>query len=164
MLEEIETSTSPRLCEEIELTSIDLLPEKSKAKYRAAYEAFMAWRKKNETSSDLEQVLMAYFRQLHDEKKAPSSLWSIFSMLKKMILLEEKEDIGKYLPLRTYLKSLSVGFEPKQSSVFDKDQVSYFLRTAPDETYLAMKVKLQVDFFYNAFATVFRIVFLHRWH
>lgn len=49
------------------------LPEKSKEKYTAAYENFLAWQKKQGTTSFSEPVLVAYFEELSQRLK-PSTL------------------------------------------------------------------------------------------
>lgn len=117
------------------------LPEKSKDKYITTYENFLAWQKKQGTTSFDERVLIAYFEEL-SKKLKPSTLWSIHSMLKTTIDNNKGIDVTKYSQLQRFLKKQNVGFVAKKSKVFTTQEVEKFLHEAPDETYLATKVKI----------------------
>ncbi|XP_033216854.1 uncharacterized protein LOC117172760 isoform X4 [Belonocnema kinseyi] len=118
-----------------------LLPSKSKAQYEAAYNAFADWKKKCDKKSSFETILMAYFDEL-SKKYKPSSLWSIYSMLKRTLNIKEKIDIGAYPLLTAYLKKQSAGFHSKKTHVFSSEDVHKFLTEAPDYEFLATKVAL----------------------
>lgn len=119
--------------------SINILPDKSKQLYTAAYNAFKKWRRIKGTNSFCEDVVVAYFAEL-SKKYAPASLWPVYSMVKCTIKAYNQIDIGKYKTLLSYLKKLSKGQVQKKSQVFTRDNISKFLNEAPDEVYLCEKV------------------------
>ena len=67
----------------------NLLPEKSKFRYEKVYNQFMEWKTRNGVSSFSENVFIAYFEELAQDKK-PSSLWSIYSMIKSTINIKHQ--------------------------------------------------------------------------
>ena len=90
---EFYSCTPPELREAAKKASDDLLPSKSKVHYESTYKTFLEWKKKYNTTSSSETVLMAYFQELNKKYK-PSSLWSFYSMLKSTINIKEAVDIG----------------------------------------------------------------------
>lgn len=66
-------------------------------------------------------------------------------MLKRTININEKIDISKYERIAAFLKIKSQELQCKQSNVFKPEEISDFIRRAPDEFYLATKV----DYYYN---------------
>lgn len=78
--------TPEELREVAKATRASNLPEKSGPDYEKAYEKFLDWKVMKKVSRDYvsENVLLAYFTDL-SECYAPSTLWSIFSMLKLTI-------------------------------------------------------------------------------
>ena len=117
----------------------DLLPDKSGDRYKSAFDLLKSWLISKDTSSYAEPVLLAYFHEL-SQTLAPTTLWSRFSMIKSMLKLNDKIDIGKYSRLIAFLKKCSVGFESKKSSVFTGDEIRRFFGEAPDDIYLSYKV------------------------
>ena len=64
-----------------------LLPVVSQARYEEAYRKFLDWKSKLFTSNvPDENMLLVYLNQL-SLSMAPSSLWTIFSMLKRQFLV-----------------------------------------------------------------------------
>lgn len=118
-----------------------LVPEKSSKRYNDAYNKFMAWRKEQKTESFVEDVFLAYF---DDGAKhyAPSTLWSMYSMLKSKLIANHNIDIARYSRLIAFLKRKNVGFEPKQASVFTPEEIKKFLLDAPDSEFLVVKVTI----------------------
>ena len=143
--DELMQCTPPYLKEVAESAQVDLLPKKSRTKYEAAYESFQKFKKDHKTSATSQNVVFAYFKEL-SKNHASSTLWNFFSMHKAVIKLKEKVDIGSYETLVAFLKKQLVGFEPKQSEVFTKEQIRKFLSDAPDTQYLATKVKNNLFF------------------
>lgn len=132
--------TPPDIVEAAQITSLKLLPEKSRKRYERAYEQFLAWRRnKKITSSFSENVLLAYMDKLSKTIK-PSSLWTQYSMLRTTLYVNHNVDISKYLKLRALLKRLSVGYKPKKAKILTKQEVNEFLSKAPDEKFLFAKV------------------------
>ena len=121
--DEVMQCTPPELKELVESAQVDRLPKKSRTKYEAAYLEFVRFKKTCKTNITSENVVLAYFKEF-SKNHAPSSIWNRFSMLKSFIKVKEK-----------------VGFEPKQSDVFTKDQIRQFISDAPDSQFLATKVK-----------------------
>ncbi|XP_034939961.1 uncharacterized protein [Chelonus insularis] len=117
------------------------LPDKSKKLYTSAYENFIKWRSKKGTSLASESVLLEYFTELN-EKYKPSSLWAIYSMLKKTLSMQEKININNYNKLSSLLKKLSRGFKSTKSRVLSSENIEKFINEAPDEVYLVTKVAL----------------------
>lgn len=116
-----------------------LLPKMSKEKYNAAYLTFTNWRKSKNEKVMTENILLAYFIEL-SEKLKPPSLWSIYSMLKNTMKINDNLDIGKYSELTAFLKRMSDGYRGNKSKVLSVDNIEKFLSEAPDEKYLATKV------------------------
>jgi len=71
-----------------------------------------------------------------------STLWSIYSMVKSMLQVNENVDISKYRKLQAYLKRKNDGYEAKKSNILTMDEVVRFLSEAPDDNFLLMKVAL----------------------
>uniref|UniRef100_A0A1Y1K2E4 Tyr recombinase domain-containing protein n=1 Tax=Photinus pyralis TaxID=7054 RepID=A0A1Y1K2E4_PHOPY len=107
-----------------------IIPEKSKSRYEAAYGSFLKWCESKCQTDISEKIVLAYFVQRSEGLKSPSSLWCDYSMLKSMIFLRRGVDISKK----------NVGYRPKKSSVFSKADFHKFLREAPDDTYLVIKL------------------------
>lgn len=113
------SKTPPHIQDAAEDLYSDLLPEKSKSIDEKTYKTFMEWRAAEKINSFSENVLVAYFK-LISEKKAPSTLWSTYSMLKTTINNNHNVNIKNYGKLITFLKKKSVGHVPKKSQVLKK--------------------------------------------
>ena len=79
---------------------LDLMPALSKNLYFMAHNKYDAWciEKKVKTN---ETTLLAYFQFL-SKKYKPSTLWTVHSKLKTMILHKEQIDIKKYTEIITF--------------------------------------------------------------
>lgn len=139
--EELDSMTPPDLRDAAQNVAKDLLPTKSKKIYELAYKNFNKWKTEHKTKSSSQNVLISYFNELSRKYKS-SSMWSTYSMLKNMINLNEGIDISKYPQLIALLKKNAVGFQSKKSNVLMPHHINSFLQNAPDDQYLAMKVKL----------------------
>ncbi|KAK4886064.1 hypothetical protein RN001_002335 [Aquatica leii] len=64
-------------------------------------------------------------------------------MLKSTLNLKHNVDISKYCKLIAYLKKQNVGYQPKKSSIFTKENIENFLKNAPFE-FLPHKVALVI--------------------
>lgn len=131
--------------EEAKIVIENLLPPQSKERYLKAYSDFIKWRSEKKVNSLSESVFITYFNEL-SKKLQPSSLWSIYSMLKATVITKHDVNIRDYDKLTALLKRQSDGFKSKKSKVFTAEEVQNFLNKAPDETYLAIKV-----WYFNAF-------------
>lgn len=130
--------TPQNLIEAARKAVADSLPA-SKKKYLAVYDKFILWKNSKNATSFSENVLMAYFDELATSYK-PSSLWSMYSMLKSTLLTNNDIEIKKYSKLTAFLKKQSTGFKPKKSKILTANDVEKFLNEAPDEIHLATKV------------------------
>ncbi|XP_051172337.1 uncharacterized protein LOC127288739 [Leptopilina boulardi] len=120
----------------------NLIPDKSKAQYEIYYQKFIDWKNTQSIKSSNElTVLLAYFNELSNKYKT-SSLWNIYYMLKKMLIVKEEVDINKYHLLIAFLKKKSSGFISKKSKVLTSQEVKKFLKDAPDEIHPVTKVAL----------------------
>lgn len=130
--------------------SLELYPVKSKARYEATYNMFKQWCVEKKINSFAEEnvllVLLAYFVERSQKLKSPASLWSEYSMLKTSISINDNKDISKHLKLLAFLKRKNVGYKPKKSNVFTREEVNKFLSEAPDDTYLLMKLSCFLDY------------------
>lgn len=115
--------------------------EKSKILYANKYQKFVDWRKTHlNTNSSTEDVLLEYFKCL-SEKSLPSTLYSVYSILRKLILQEEQIDITSYFELKKFLSTNAKGFKSRKTEYFTAKNICDFINNAPDEKYLASKVK-----------------------
>lgn len=117
-----------------------ILPDKSYDRYVQAYDKFMEWQKSQNTNAFDEDVLLAYFYETAKTFK-PSTLCSVYSMLRSAIHCRHDVNIAQYNRLIAFLKKKSVGFESKKSNVFTAEEMNRFLTEAPDAEYLALKVR-----------------------
>ena len=128
---------------DLEAQSITLnsLPAQSKSKYMKTYNNFIEWKalKTKNTNLFSESLLIIYFEELSLRLKS-SSLWSKYSMLRSTLSTLHNVDISRYMKLKQLLKSKAKGFRPNKASVFSSDEIAAFLRDAPDEQYLHVKV------------------------
>lgn len=127
--------TPPDILSEAKTAQDETLPPKSRERYIATYENFITWKQERKTKSFSENVLLAYFHELSGKYK-PSSLWSIYSMLKSTLKTKNDIDLGSYLKLSAFVKRQSDGFISKKSKVLTNDDVEKYLNEAPDDKYL----------------------------
>ncbi|KAF2898575.1 hypothetical protein ILUMI_07603 [Ignelater luminosus] len=107
----------------------------------AKYDLFMKWRAEKQVCSFTERVLLAYFEEKSKQWKSPT-FWSTYSKLKSTLLINNNVDISKYSKLIAYLKNKSVGYKPRKSKTFSREEVYKFLEDAPDKHFLMHKVAL----------------------
>lgn len=96
---EVDLKLSPELLQEYEKAMNAILPKKSTDRYLQAYEVFRNWQKSHRTKSLDEKVITAYFSEASSNYK-PSTLWSIYSMLKKILIVKHNVDLKSYCRLR----------------------------------------------------------------
>lgn len=132
--------TPPEITEAAKVTSLNLLPEKSRNLYVSVYNTFMDWRATKNIHSFSESVLLVYFTELAAKYK-PSTLWTHYSMLRSTLNINQGVNIENYVKLRSLLKRRSEGFHPKKANTFSSEEINKFLFQACDEKYLAMKVR-----------------------
>lgn len=138
-MDETIVGTPPEIAEIAKIATLDLLPEKSKARYKKERDNFLAWCEEKNAKNITENVLLAYFSEKSKLFKS-STLWSMYSMLRSTLVLEDNVDISKYHKLMAFLKRKSVGYVAKKSRTFCKDDIDKFIGEAPDKDYLMLKV------------------------
>lgn len=131
--------TPLKMQESATFATLDLLPGKSKERYKLCYRAFLNWRKNQKATSFSEPLLLAYFAHL-SKKKKPSTLWNNYSMLRTTINVNNNVDIGAYQKLKSCLKRQSDNFTPKKHRTLTSEDINRFLQHAPDSKYLLVKV------------------------
>ena len=120
--------------------TLDLLPRKSRIQYEIAHNKFIKWcENKGVSGKYSENILLAYFEEKAKVWKS-SSLWSHYSMIKAMLRVNNDVAISKHFKLIAYLKRQGEGYQAKKSKIFTRDQIEQFLKYAPDDEYLLMKV------------------------
>lgn len=123
----------------LEVGTLDQLPDKTDIRYQKTYHSFIKWQELNGITSFDEEVLLVYFNEVSKTLKC-SSLWCMYSMLKRTLGRNNNVDITSYNRLLEFLKEKSVGFESKKAKIFTAEEIHRFMTEAPDEHYLAMKV------------------------
>lgn len=131
--------TPPEIREIAENAVNNLLPTKSRSNYEKQYIKFEEWCKVKELHVISENALIAYF-QLQCTKYKPSTLWTIYSMLRSCLTIYKDVDISQYKKLQAFLKQLSRGYLPKKSKILEEIDIIKFIQEADDKIYLAMKV------------------------
>lgn len=127
------------ILESAESAKLELLPTKSKKLYEKTYNEFIKWRNENNVKVITEDILLGYFFEKSKNRK-PSSLWSYYSMLKSTLNLYNNINISKFPKLIAFLKRKNDGYKPKKSKILNRDEIELFLKEAPDNVYLMMKV------------------------
>ncbi|KAI4469789.1 hypothetical protein MML48_1g03331 [Holotrichia oblita] len=107
-----------------------LLPEKSKNFYIKVYNIFKDWCKLKKVKQVSENVLLVYFQEQAENRKA-SSLWAKFSMLKQTLRLKQNIDISKYYKVIALLKRKNDSYMPKKDAVFEEHHIRQFIADAP---------------------------------
>jgi hypothetical protein len=134
-------SDEDNVLERIEAAVSNLIPQKSRVAYETTYSRFEEWRSKQKVNCINEKVMLAYFLEKSKIVK-PSTLWSVYSMLRTMISINKNLDLSKYTNLIAFLKRQSEGYRAKKSKSFSKQNIEKFLTTANDEDYLMEKVRV----------------------
>ena len=135
------TSANPFVKQLAENAARKTLPKKSTSRYELAFKKFQGWQSEHQIliTDVSETTMLAYFNVL-SSKHVPSSLWCIYSMLRKMILLNFKVDISKYFQLNSFIKTENSGYVPTKANVFTQEQTQKFLDEASKKDYLLHKV------------------------
>lgn len=138
-----ENCMSPPELNETVPAVLENLPEKSRTRYNKVYKHFLQWKNRKNAHSFSETVLLSYLTEKAQTYK-PSSLWSIYSMLKSTLMARNNINIKEYTELTAFLKMKSEGFRSKKSKALTTKDVYSFLEDAPDDIYLLMKVTIGI--------------------
>ncbi|KAJ8915692.1 hypothetical protein NQ315_000626, partial [Exocentrus adspersus] len=134
-IEEDSASASVSIPEDVLIEVIEALSkviwEKSKLLYEKEYINFCEWRNKKPAKGVNDKIIMANISGKSKSVK-PSSLWSYYSQLKKMLSVKEN--------VTAFLKHKFTGYKPKKSRVFTRGDLENILDKAPhDNYYLLLK-------------------------
>ena len=133
--------TPPDLINAAKDASDSLIPAKSRDRYERTYREFEDWRNKEQATSYSERTILAYLKFMVEHKKSkPTSLWAYYSMIKTMLKLNQKIDIGTYAQVTAFLKRQGEGYEPVKARVFEEEEMKKFILEAPDNEWLVVKV------------------------
>lgn len=126
----------------------DTLPQKSVDRYILVFDTYIKWKTehKNSLSNSEESKLIVYFKDLIKRLK-PTTVWSIWSMLKTTFNSRENIDISKFQNLKSIVRKNSKGYKPKKSLIFSWQDITRFINEAPNFVYLASKVSIQIYLF-----------------
>ncbi len=123
--------------------------DKTIERYRCGYETFMNWHKSNGYTTFDEDVILAYLRNAAKTYTTNTLKW-IHSMLKRTLFTYNDIDIRPYTGLNDFFKDHpNVRQERNKNKVFRFEEINRFLVEAPDEHYLAMKVRKKFKFCFN---------------
>lgn len=136
-----------------------IIPEKSRCRYENVYKIFKSWCQEKSCQIN-EKVLLAYFVWRCEKLKSPGSLWAEYSMLKSTIFLHDGIDISKFATLIAFLRRKNVGHRPKKSSIFTKEDLTKFLKEAPDHDFLIIKVFFTFICIVFTYKLIFYVCFL----
>ena len=106
-----------------------MIPETSKDKYDFYFSLFLGFIADYDVEVDAvnEELLLAFFKDMSDFY-APNTLWTIFSCVKKKLLIHTSIDIGKFPLVTQYLKKKNDKYLPKKALTFEPDEIKSFLR------------------------------------
>ena len=116
-----------------------LLPKQSKEIYDRWYMLFKIWQNTNNLNNINEDNLFLYIDKI-SQKYAPSSLWTIYSCIKKKLLVEESIDISNYLKVIALLNVKNNEYLAKNATIFTREDVDNFLEKAGNDLYLREKL------------------------
>lgn len=125
-------------------TSVKRLSEKSRKTYEVIYSIFMSWRSLNNLTSLSENVIMAYLKEASQKYKR-ASLCTRYYVLRNMLIKKHNVDIGKYESVQLFIKEIAASVQSKGVRFFNLHEVEKFIAEAPDDTYLAIKVRGSVE-------------------
>jgi integrase len=123
---------------------LDLLSNSTKQSYTRYVGAYNTFRKEQAHS----ECLLLAFLTHESESKAPTTLWTMYSLLKKYFLLECSFELGTAPRICDYLKTLSRHHKKAKAPPFSRDDLFKYLRTAPsDGAHLVDKLIMLCGFY-----------------
>lgn len=132
-------NTPAEVLEAAQAATLDLLPKKSRQQYVLTYRKFKDWCNGKKVENVTENVCLAYFSERANHIK-PSSLWSEYSMVRALLLVDKNVEMKSFPKLTAFLKRQSTGYQCKKARVFSKKEIYKFFDEAPNQRYLMMKV------------------------
>lgn len=121
----------------MEVSPLDVPNDQTHSRYNSSYDTFVKWQITNGFTSFDQDALVAYFADAAKTMDS-STISCTYIGLKYTILRNNNIDISTYCRLNALMKH---GIEGKKLKYFTTDEINRFLLEAPDEHYLAMKVR-----------------------
>lgn len=116
-------------------TYLNSLAPTSAKKYSEWCESFEEWTNEHRDET-LSQNILDYFESCHDHGYSTSTLWSAASIFKTYLRIKFSFDMENQVPLLfRKLKNWQTDESTTQSSVFTKDQLDNFIRSAPSDNH-----------------------------
>jgi integrase len=123
---------------------LDLQSESTKRSYSRFVKEFEDYRQ----ARPLSESLLLTFLTEQSATKAATTLWTMFSLIRKYMLLECSYDLGTSPRITDFLKTLSRRHKKKKAPSFTRENLYQYLRTAPSEgRQLVCKLVLLTGFF-----------------
>lgn len=123
--------TPPDVKEEAVKARGNLIPRKTQERYLRAYQTFSTWMEEKNTKKIGESTLLAYFNE-GLRSKAPTTMWSEYSLLKKTIYINDNIDISQFKSISELLKQHSRTHSKKKAKTFSTNEIDRYLEDAPN--------------------------------
>jgi integrase len=113
------------------------------AAYHKCVRAYTEYRGGRE---DSEEIVVQWLASLKADYKA-SSLWSMFSLVKKFLRVERRLDLGSAPSVRDFLKCTGANEPVRHAAAFNRDQIMTYLKdSAQTDANLVTKLVLGLGF------------------
>lgn len=134
------SSTPPEMKDDVNKFNELIIPQKSKSIYMKKYENFLEYVKDKGGNENYisENMLISYLHHLHKRGLKPTTLWSTASIIKKVADSESHNINMKRV--HAILKNLSSTYLPKKALTFESEEITKFLESSPNETFLQHKL------------------------
>jgi len=129
-----ESATPPEMKEKAQKAIESLIPTKSSEIYIKYYDQFVQYLSQNKSSISYasENKCLAFFEDL-SSKYAASTLWTIFSCISKMLLINHGVDTKQWKAMKAFLKKRDETHIKKKSNTFSREDLDGFLKESDNE-------------------------------
>jgi integrase len=98
---------------------------------KAAYERCIREYEQHRDGRPHSEAILLSFLAEHSSIKAPTTLWTAFSLIKKYLKLECNCDLGQASKIIEFLKTISRSYLKKKAQAFSREEIFRFLRETP---------------------------------
>jgi integrase len=143
-----EPCTPPELRQIANETAGVLVHDVPKHRYDKTYRRFKSWCETKNVAKGFasENVILGFLREM-SATYAASTLWSMFSMLKKTLRSYDRLDLGDMPTAMDFLKKLDKERTKKKSAVFSRSDIERYMREAPEPECMVIKLVVQFSLF-----------------
>lgn len=117
---------------------MDTSENEIKTEYEASYKTFLDWQHHQNISSFSEDTLLYYFKDFSQKHTSSLSLYRKYYTLKYALFKKHNFDLRNCTKIRAFLRSQ---LERNQEKSFSAEEINKFITEAPDNEYLATKVR-----------------------